>query len=139
MSQTPYTAIPPLDVAIASVLNADAGMVALCGSDCVFADDVPAGTARPYVQYAAASEIGESAFMRAGRQSFVELHVWADTRASAMAVWSAMVTALDGVTLTLPGIIAWRGTLTLTSVVHDPTGLAHVIAQYQCDSVEALA
>lgn len=131
----------PLTVALAEALLADGAFTALCGAGGVYADDVPEGTALPYVQLGSSTENVDDSFMRTGRTTFLDLHVFASTRESAMAVYDAVANIVNGESVldAASGMVQWMGTLSLTAIIRDPTGASHVVANYQCQSVEVLA
>jgi hypothetical protein len=131
----------PLTVAVAEALLADGAFTALCGAGGVYADDVPEGTPLPYVQFGSSTENADDSFMRTGRATFLDVHIFASTRESAMAVYDAAANVVNGESVldAASGMAQWRGTLSLTAIIRDPTGAAHVVGNYQCQSVEVFA
>lgn len=96
------TALGPVQAAIYDVLSGDATLGALING--VF-DDVPEGTAYPYVVIGEALGIPDNSHDRFGRETTETLHVWSDHRGfSQLSVIAARVVALlDHQPLTIAG------------------------------------
>jgi len=120
----------PLAVALAAAINADAGVTALAGPDCVFGDLVPSGRALPYVTLGSANESDDPLFMAPDLADGTDLHLWGATRQEVLQLYGAVRAALMGATLTVSGFRLLTARVALVATLTDPTGLAHGVAHY---------
>lgn len=99
---TPVSPLGPIQEAVYEVLSGDATLDGLVTG--VF-DEVPEGTAMPYVTIGEALEQPAGAHDRYGRETVLTLHVWTDTRGFARAteITSRLVSLLDHQPLTISG------------------------------------
>lgn len=91
---TPSSPLDEIQAAVYALLSADATLDALITG--VF-DEVPEGTAYPYVVIGEAMELPANAHDRYGHETTVTLHVWSDARGftEAKQIASRLVTLLD--------------------------------------------
>jgi hypothetical protein len=100
----PITSSLALQKAMRGKLIGHAPLVALLGRAAVF-DDVPQGTAEPYVVLGEIATRDWSTKDGAGEEHFATLHVWSRERGKKEAydIIAAIDAALDGAALTLDG------------------------------------
>ena len=94
-----------LQSAIYAVLTANADLIAATGATPRIYDDVPPGTAYPYVTFGQAIERDWSTGTEAGREHTVTLHVWsrASGRREVHQIGAIIRAALHDAALTLAG------------------------------------
>jgi len=98
----PVSPLGPIQKAVYDVLAGDATLGGLVSG--VF-DEVPEGTAYPYVVIGEALEVPAGSHDRFGRETVLTLHVWTDTRGFSRAtqITSRIVALLDHQPLTIAG------------------------------------
>lgn len=98
----PVTPLGAVQEAVYGVLTGDATLTDLIEG--VF-DEVPEGTAYPYVTIGEALEQPANSHDRYGRETVLTLHVWTDTRgfSKATGITSRLVSLLDHQPLTIVG------------------------------------
>lgn len=131
------TAMRPLQTAVFAKLVGSAPLMALVTG--VF-DEVPEGTALPYVSFGAVTESVDDAHDRQGLDVLMVLHVWSGYPGNAEAadIFAAVDAALDRVPLAVAGF-------TDVSIKHDghqfikdpDPAIRHVNAQYRVMLTEA--
>jgi hypothetical protein len=99
---TPVTPLAPIQQAVYDLLTGDTTLTGLVVG--VF-DEVPEGTAYPYVTLGEAIEQPDGAHDRFGRQTVLTLHVWTNTRGftDGEAIASRLISLLDHQPLTIDG------------------------------------
>jgi hypothetical protein len=98
----PVTPLGPIQAAVYDLLTGDAALMGLVTG---VWDEVPEGTAYPYVVIGEALEQPEGAHDRFGRQTVITLHVWTDTRGftATTQITARLVALLDHQPLTIAG------------------------------------
>lgn len=122
----------PIQEAVYDVLSADATLAALITG--VF-DEVPEGTAYPYVVIGEALEQPDNAHDRFGRQTVETLHVWSDHRgfSDATSIASRVIALLDHQPLTIAGRHHVVTRYEFSQALRDPDkpGLRHIPIRFR--------
>lgn len=124
---TAATPIPAIQTAVHGLLSGDATLGGLVTG--VF-DNVPEGTAHPYVVMAFDSEIPDNHHGGFGRETLITLHTWTKARgyAEGSAITDRIMALLDHQPLTVAGFhhVATRFEFAQTLRDPDPTIRRHV-------------
>lgn len=121
-----------VQVALMETLLADAGLIALLGADKVFVGEAPKGTVLPYAILRETLEDTDRKFnQRRGYSGEERIHVWATTRAAALAIHAALEAALDGVKLTLTAGTMSRADVGLVTCFPEPDKVWHAVTSYE--------
>jgi len=125
------TAVRPLQTAVYGKLTGHAPLVALVSG--VY-DEVPEGTAYPYVSFGSIIETASDAHDRQGLETFLTLHVWSDYPGNGEAadIFAALDAALDRQPLSVSGFTDVSIAHVSHEFVKDPDpAIRHVNAQYR--------
>jgi hypothetical protein len=126
----PYSSLGPVQAAIYTALTADAALTAVA----TIWDEVPEGTAMPYVQIGEAIETPDDWHGGIGRQTVATLHVWSRARgfAQVVQIMDRVVALLDHRPLTVPGrhFVASRFEFAQTLRDTDP-GIRHGVVRFR--------
>lgn len=132
------TAAWPVQVAVASALEADAPLVALLGSwggsPAIYSGQAPEGAPFDRVILGEPAERDFDALMRRGNEGTLLLDVYtlSPANAAALAIYGRLVAALDAVPLALTGHALLTGRVSLVTAFGDPdSGGRHLVARYR--------
>lgn len=127
----PVTPLGPVQTAVYATLTGDQPLMGLVSG--VF-DEVPEGTAYPYVTVGEALEQPDNWLGGFGRQTVVTLHVWVDARgfAAATQITSRLVSLLDHQPLAVAGHHHVSTRYEFSQTLRDPEpGIRHIPIRFR--------
>lgn len=123
----PSTSLNDIKAAIITLLRADGTLAALVSG--VY-DEVPQGTAYPYIAVGSMTEVRFNAFGKAGKDTTVTLHVWSQNAGfkEALAITDRVNVLLDNTALSVSGFNLVLCEHENTNTIIDPDGKTRQVA-----------